>query len=241
MEEVVDNARHPGARANGTLILAANSLGNPLDIPQRSIAALKTANLLVFEEDRPARQSLKAAQIHRDYLKLTEHQETETLAAVMDCLKNGGSVCYMSDQGMPSIADPGGELLQIAYRLGSRICVIPGPSSVTAAIAACPFITNGYNFAGFLPRDKVLRQKALRELTTQAGPHVILDTPYRLQHLLESCGQVFGINHRSMLALDISGEHEEFLAGSLEALTKRAKGLTEKLNFVLILASKKKS
>ena len=239
MEELVQEKEGPKGCKNGTLILAANSIGNPLDIPHRSITAIQTADLLVFEEDRPARQCLKAAGVHRDYFRLSEHHETETLHAVTDCLKCGKTVCYMSDQGMPSVADPGFELVQIAYRLKSKILVIPGPCSITAAIAACPFMRTGYNFIGFLPREKPLRQKALQNLMSQNGPYVILDTPYRLHALLESCSLVFGGNHRAMLALDVSGSNEEYLVGSLANILERALALTDKLNFVLVIDAKK--
>ena len=225
----------------GTLILAANSIGNPADMPLRSIEALRSADLLVFEEDRPARLALKTAGIHRHYLKLTEHCENETLQAVANALKNGQIVVYMSDQGMPALADPGSELLKIVYHMKSKLVVIPGPSSITAALAACPFVTNKFNFVGFLPRDAQSRQAFLKTLISQPGPYVILDAPYRLVPVLANCADIFGCSHPASLALDISGPLEEYLAGTLNSLLEQAKSLTEKLNFVLILENKIKS
>jgi len=40
---------------SGKLIMAANALGNPIDIPPRSLEALRAADLIVFEEDKVAR------------------------------------------------------------------------------------------------------------------------------------------------------------------------------------------
>ena len=59
----------------GKLILASGPLGDTSDIPPRSLEALKRGDLLVFEEDRMARQFLKAAGVHRDYLRLSEHKQ----------------------------------------------------------------------------------------------------------------------------------------------------------------------
>jgi 16S rRNA (cytidine1402-2'-O)-methyltransferase len=217
----------------GKLVMATNSLGRAEDIPQRSLAALRHSDLLVFEEDRPARQSLKAAGIHRRYLKYTEHDEHHTLKEIEDCLRKGGTVCYMSDQGVPVLADPGQSILQLAYRLQSKVEVIPGPSSVTAALAACPFLTTGFLFAGFLPRDAKKREAALKKYQRTPVPIVIMDTPYRRQAVTEAANQVMGNDRQALLALDISGPDEEYLYCSLRELVHLDR---PKLNFVLVIA-----
>lgn len=216
----------------GKLIMAANSLGQALDIPQRSLLQLREADLLVFEEDRAARQALKAAGIHRDYLRLSEHKEEATLDAVRKALSNSQTVLYMSAQGVPTLADPGRELLTIAYRLGASVNVIPGPSSITAALAACSFLENGFYFIGFLPREEELRRKTLQEFVSAPVPLIILETPYRQAALIESAIEVFGDDRLGLLAEDISGPKESFLEAPLGKLLRRSE---EKLNFVLII------
>jgi len=190
--------------------MAANSLGRSEDIPERSLAALRVADLLVFEEDRAARQALKAAGLHRSYLRLTEHREAESLEAVEKALINGSTVVYMSDQGTPTVADPGRELLVLAYRLRAHVQVIPGPSSITAALAACSFLHNGFVFLGFLPREEEAREATLRAHAHSKLPLVLLDTPYRRDALLASVKKVLGAERLCLLAEDISGPNESF-------------------------------
>lgn len=220
--------------AQGKLIMAANSLGLAEDIPARSLAALRQSDLLIFEEDRQARQSLKAAGIHRDYLKFSEHHEQETLEALRLCLQQGGTACYMSDQGMPVVADPGQRLLSIAYQLRAQVVVIPGPSSITAALAACPFLRSGFRFLGFLPREPDERLRTLETVKFEKQVLVLLDTPYRRQALLDAAAQVFGAERQALLALDISGDNEAYHLNSLGKLAKLA---IDKLNFVLLIDS----
>ena len=126
-------------KIRGKLTVASNSIGNDKDVPQRTLEAIRSSDLLVFEEDRPARRLLKLAGVHRDYFKHNEHKDNETLEEVRNYLIAGKSVFYCSDQGSASLADPGKELTSIAFELGVKIEVIPGPSSITAAISACPF------------------------------------------------------------------------------------------------------
>ena len=87
----------------GTLVMASNHIGCTDDIPNRALETLKTADLVLFEEDRPARQTLKAAGIRRDYLKFNEHHQMQTLDEVAEALKKGRTVIYMSDQGSPAL------------------------------------------------------------------------------------------------------------------------------------------
>ncbi|NRA43666.1 MAG: hypothetical protein HRU09_01790 [Oligoflexales bacterium] len=216
--------------------MLSNHIGNEQDIPARSLIALTTADLLVFEEDRPARLALKAAKVHREYLKFSEHIQKETLEQVHNYLKKGKTVAYMSDQGCPTLADPGRSVLQVAYQLNASIKVIPGPSSITAAISACPFELSSYAYAGFLPRRTDKRMLTLKKHAASGQALVILDTPYRLKALLSACKEVFPKNRKGFLAMDISGEHEAYFCGPLPGLEAQVSHLyQQKLNFVLIV------
>ncbi len=225
---------------SGVLVLACGSLGQVGDIPQRSLSYLKTADLVVFEEDRAARQLLKAAHVHREYLRLSEHRQQATLEQVKEALSQGSTVVYMSDQGMPNLADPGKEILKIAYDLGVRVQVIPGPSSITAALAAYPLPHERFTFAGFLPRTDDGRVNILRGFRDLKHPIVILETPYRLKPLLESCLRVFPTRScwKGFLAIDITGPKETYWFGDFQQLIKRSDELDEKMNFVLIIGRK---
>lgn len=217
----------------GQLILAANSIGDTQDIPLRTLSALKTSDLLIFEEDRPARKTLKAAGIHREYLRLTEHAEKDTIESVKNALTQGQTVCCMSDQGMPNLEDPGQKLLNIAYQIGARVQIIPGPSSISAALAACPFSTRKYRYHGFLVRDKQDRIAEIKSLEKEKDAIVILDTPYRRKAILAEMAAVLGKKRKALLALDITGPDEEFLYLSLQKLADLDRA---KLNFVLVVS-----
>ncbi len=218
----------------GRLIMASHSIGEAQDIPLRSLEALKTADLLIFEEDRGARSALKSAGIHREYLRYSEHNQKESLEILAESLREGKTAVYMSDQGCPGLADPGREIVRVAVREKAEVRVVPGPSSLTAAIAACPFDLAEFHFCGFAPRENEAREKKLMEWNSLGVPLALMDTPYRLSSLLESCLKVFGKNHRATLALDLSGAEEAILNDTLQAILEGTKDLG-KLNFVLIL------
>lgn len=229
MEDITKQKQDTKAK----LIMAATHIGCILDIPPRSLDALRQADLLIFEEDRPARAALKAAGIHREYMKLSEHVEKDTLEQTRSAFKRGLSVCYMSDQGMPVIADPGQKLLKMAYEMNVQVTVIPGASSITATLAACPFLNNSFRYLGFLPKDKIQREKAITSLKGAPEPIVIMETPYRRKHLLQSLVSILGGKRQAFIGYDISGPNESFQLGGLEKLDQNSP--EAKLNFVIVI------
>lgn len=201
-----------GAALEGRLTLAGNVLGRQGHLDPRACAALREADLVVFEEARPARQALKAAAVRREFLLVNEHDSNETLQAVEHALRDGQHVAYMSDQGMPNVADPGYQLSRIAYRLGAHVEVVSGPTSLTSAIAAFPFPCPTFRFAGFPPRQPRARDAWLAGLD-DSEPQVILEAPYRWMALLEACARVLSARP-CLLARDIDGEVPSNLLGT---------------------------
>jgi 16S rRNA (cytidine1402-2'-O)-methyltransferase len=218
----------------GKLYLLASHIGCTDDIPPRALALLKSADLLIFEEDRPARLVLKCAGIHRPYCKFSEHGEEDTITALEDCLRAGKTATYMSDQGCAQCADPGQKLVALAYRLGAKVLVIPGPSSITAAVMACGFSLSNFYFAGFLPQKKEKRLSEIKKLLTRKEPIILLDTPYRLAALLQDFAGICPPGRRGFLALDITGPEEAYLSGGFAQLAQKV-GESSRLNFVLII------
>lgn len=231
--------QHPVVK-RATVYMLSNHIGCALDIPQRALAVLQVADLLVFEEDKGARQALKSAQIHREYLKFSEHGQLDVLDTIKKTLKKGLSVAYMSDQGSPTISDPGSAILELVYELNANVKVVPGPSSVTAALSACPFDIKEYFFAGFLPREQNQRVKALRQVLQRSESIVLMDTPYRLKSLLELFDREIGKKRRGFLACNASCDDEQYYIGSWSQLLKTTSALGKNTNFIVIIAPQHK-
>lgn len=234
-EHVIQPKKNLSASSKrGKLYMLASHIGCPEDIPPRALAILRSADLLIFEEDRPARLVLKSAGVQRSYYKFTEHGETETLEVLRQCLSEGKTATYMSDQGCAHFADPGQRLVELAYRLKAQVLVIPGPSSITAAVMACGFPVGNFFFAGFLPQKKEKRQEEIKRLLERKEALILLDTPYRLRAVLEDFAALCPRGRRGFLALDITGPEEEYLMGSFRELLETIEE-GSKRNFVMIV------
>lgn len=220
----------------GTLWMAATTLGDYRDIPLRSLELLRTCGFLIFEEDKQARQFLKAAGVQRQWMRYTEQREAFTLEELERELRSGNDALYMSDQGTPGLADPGRDLVEVAFRIGAKVRVVPGPSSLTATISVCPIDCRRFQFAGFPPRDESERESFLRTHLDHPWPTVIFDTPYRIRQFFETLEKVLrGSGRKVFVAIDISGEHEDFWWDISEVIYKKVSSMTEKRNYVVIV------
>lgn len=221
----------------GTLWMAATTLGDTKDIPLRSLELLRTVPFLVFEEDKQARQFLKAACVQRQWMRYTEQREAFTLEELERELKAGNDALYMSDQGTPGLADPGRDLVEVAVRIGAKLRVVPGPSSLTATISVCPIDCRRFQFAGFPPRDEQDREAFFRQHFDHPWPTVLFDTPYRMKQFFETLEKVLrGSGRKVFVGLNISGDDEDFWWGNAEAILKKVNELPEKKNYVVIVA-----
>jgi 16S rRNA (cytidine1402-2'-O)-methyltransferase len=222
--------------AMGTLWIAATTLGHIKDIPLRSLELLRDCPFLVFEEDKRARQFLKAAGVQRQWMRYTEQREAFTLEELEKELRAGNDALYMSDQGTPGLADPGRDLVEVATRLGARVRPIPGPSSLTSTISVCPIDCRKFIFAGFPPRDEKDREDFLREQSENPWPVILFDTPYRMRQFFETLAKVLlGTGRKVFVGLDISEDSEDYWYGTAEQMLNKVLVQSEKRNYVVII------
>jgi 16S rRNA (cytidine1402-2'-O)-methyltransferase len=141
----------------------------------------------------------------------------------------------ISDAGTPVFADPGLELVRGAIRLKVSVIPVPGASSLMSALVCSGFSLNEFHYAGFLPRQagaRLDRLKNLREIRTLL---IILETPYRLNALLKDLNKIFNVNTRSVLAMNLTQENEDFFRGTLAEMQKHFSLNPFKGEFVLML------
>src|SRR5438270_7534123 len=118
-------------------------------------------------------------------------------------------VGFLSETGVPAVADPGAKLVAAAHAHGVQVIPLVGPSSILLALMASGLEGQRFRFVGYLPADAAARKAAIVELERQSARHretqVFIETPYRndamLQELLASCRA----QTRLAVAADLTG------------------------------------
>ncbi len=175
----------------GTLYLVGTPIGNLEDITLRALRILKEVRLIAAEDTRQTRKLLGRYGIATPVVSFHAHSGPARLRQLLAALAEG-DVALVSDAGMPGVSDPGAELVQAAARAGYPVVVVPGPSAVTAAAAVSGLVSDGFVFAGFLPRRQKERRERLAELADLPYPLIVFEAPHRLREMLRDALDVLG-------------------------------------------------
>lgn len=219
----------------GTLYIVGTPIGNPDDISLRALEVLRSVDYIACEERKTALRLLSRHQIEKELIEVNEHTEkAETEQIVLDMVM-GKNVALISDCGMPVFADPGTHLLNEAIDTGIPVTAIPGPTSLTTALAVSGFDAHRFFFYGFLSPKKEERRAELMHLRNFNAPLVFLDAPYRLNQVLEDMLGAFGNSRRAAVACDLTLKGEEVRRGRLDDLIKHYRADKRKREFVIII------
>lgn len=189
----------------------------------RLIRILGEVDLIAAEDTRRARKLLSHFNIRArlcSYHQANEHRQTGYLIGKMN---QGCRVALVSDSGMPGISDPGYKLVQAAIIAELPVEVIPGPSSVLAALVVSGLPTARFSFEGFLPRSQGEKAVRLKALAGDERTIVIFEAPGRVKGTLEAILQVLG-DREIALARELTKLHEEVLRGRISRVLAQLPG-----------------
>lgn len=197
-------------------MLVATPIGNLGDLSPRARSVLEEADLICCEDTRRTRALLSAFAIRAGnrLLSLHGHNETSRLEQVAECVAGGGTVAVVSDAGTPGISDPGAWLAgQIAAR-GETVTVVPGASSVLAALVVSGLPTDRFSVEGFLPRKGTERRRRLAALMADERTCVVLEAPGRVAGTLAELAALDAARPVAVVR-ELTKVHEEVWRGTL--------------------------
>lgn len=205
------------AAIGGYLAVVATPIGNLSDISPRAARTLRDADAIACEDTRRTGLLMQALDAHVPLVSLHAHNETARIPELIDRLAAGARIALVSDAGMPGVSDPGARLVDAAHTAGLRVEVLPGPSAVTAAIAAAGAPADRFVFAGFLPRKTGERATLLAQLDRLGWPAVGFESPKRLPGLIADIAAQ-DPDRRVAVCRELSKLHEETFVGTAAEL-----------------------
>ncbi len=175
----------------GTLYVVATPIGNLADITLRALHVLQLVDAVACEDTRHTQTLLRAYGIDRSssqLIALHQHNEAQAAQGVIERLRAGQRIAYVSDAGTPAISDPGARLVAAVRVAGLPVMPLPGASSVITALCVAGIEgdsgeSGGFVFAGFLPSKATERGVAVQALATEPRAVVLLEAPHRIEAL----------------------------------------------------------
>lgn len=198
----------------GKIYLVATPIGNLSDISMRAIETLKNVDIIACEDTRNTIRLLNHFEIKGHLTSYHEYNKIDKAYELCEKVKEGNNIAFVSDAGMPAISDPGYELVDIAYKEGLEVTVVPGASAVVSALAISGISSRRFAFEGFLPADKNEKKEILTELSQESRTIILYEAPHRLLKTLKELFEYMG-DRNIAIVREITKLHEEVLRGKL--------------------------
>lgn len=201
----------------GTLYLVPTPIGNLQDMTFRSIQTLKDVDLICAEDTRNTGHLLKHFEIETKQYSFHEHNAYEKIPDLLGRLKSGLSLAQVSDAGMPSISDPGHDLVKAAIAEDIPVVALPGASAGITALIASGLASQPHIFYGFLPRKKGQQLDFFKEKLSYPETQIFYESPYRVADTLENMCEVYG-DRQVTLVRELTKLYEEYQRGSISEI-----------------------
>ena len=217
------------------LYVVATPIGNLGDMTSRALEVLKSVDVVAAEDTRHSGMLLKHFQIKKPLLSYHEHNEARRTAQLVERLAADENVALITDAGTPALSDPGARLIHACIERGLPLTIIPGPSSILAALVGSGFSTERFYFGGFLPVKSGQRERELRATAERGETTIFFESPYRLTKTLTVCTGVMP-DRQFCVARELTKKFEEFRHGVASELLAHYEAHPPKGEIVLVIS-----
>ena len=203
---------------NSVLYLVGTPIGNLNDISLRALNILKNVSLIACEDTRQTKKLMQNFQISNHLISFNKHNSFKRIPGIIDRLKAGESVAIVSDAGLPSICDPGEDLVKAVKINGLNVICIPGPCAALTALVSSGLPSSKFTFHGFLPKKKKERERILMEIRNSDKTSILFESPHRLKKLLIELKEYFGCQREIQIYRELTKKFEENIGSNLEMI-----------------------
>ena len=197
------------------LYIVGTPIGNLSDISSRAINILRNVNLILCEDTRQTKKIMNKFQFTNYLISFNKFNSFNKIPELINDLNSGKSIALVSDAGMPSICDPGEDLIKEARLNGINVICIPGPCAAITALVSSGLPSSKFNFEGFLPKKKKEREKQLLEISKNEKTSILFESPNRLKKLLSDLKKYCGGEREINVSRELTKRFEEHIGSNI--------------------------
>ena len=209
---------------NGVLYLVGTPIGNLNDISFRAINILKNVSFIACEDTRQTIKLLSRYAITNSLISFNKLNSQKKIPKLIDELSSGKSIALVSDAGLPSICDPGEDLVKKAKSYEINIICIPGPCAALTALVSSGLPSSKFTFHGFLPKKQKDRNEILLEIRQSTYTSILYESPHRLKKLLLELKEFCGSEREIQIYRELTKKFEENIGSNIDLIIKFFEG-----------------
>ena len=222
----------------GKLYIVGTPIGNLEDITFRAIKTLKNeTDFILCEDTRQSKKLLNHYNIDKPVGSFHSHTNEIKLNSIIQKIKLGTSISYLSDAGTPGISDPGSKLIAYALKEDIEVIPIPGVSALTALASVTGFPVKEIIFTGFLSKKPGKRINELNKFKQFNGIIILYESPYRIKKMITAISEVFQ-NTDLLIGREMTKLHENFIRINTEDVPNCLDKIKEKGEFSVAILNK---
>ena len=211
-------------------------------IPKNVQQIIIQTKYFIVENIKTTRRFLKKVEREIDidelqFFVLNKHTSAIDIESFLNPALEGNNMGVISEAGCPGIADPGSDIVSLAHSKNIKVVPLIGPSPILLALIASGMNGQNFCFNGYLPKEKSLRIREIKELERRAingVTQIFMETPFRNNHLMEDLLKQCGPNTTLCIAADISLENEFIQSKKIIDWIKHAPNLNKRPCMFLI-------
>ena len=205
---------------SSVLYIVGTPIGNLNDLSFRALNILKNVSLIACEDTRQTKKIMSKFEFTNNLISFNKYNSFNKIPKIINDLNYGKSIALVSDAGMPSICDPGEDLINKARLDGFRIICIPGPSAVLTALVSSGLPSSKFIFEGFLPKNNSERKKLLSELSRNEKTTILFESPHRFKKLLFELKEFCGGDREIIINRELTKKFEEHVGNNIDQVIK---------------------
>ena len=200
---------------SGFLYIVGTPIGNLSDLSYRAINILKNVSQIICEDTRQTAKIINKYEFKNILISFNKHNSFNKIPRIINDLKAGKSLALVSDAGMPSICDPGEELVKEARSNGINTICIPGPCAALTALVSSGLPSSKFIFEGFLPKKTSERKNILLEISRNEKTTIIFESPHRLIRLLNELKEYCGGDREIRVSRELTKKFEQHIGDNI--------------------------
>jgi len=216
----------------GTLYLVPTPIGNLDDITLRAINTLKECDIVFAEDTRETLNLLKYLKISKKVESCHKYTEKIHKDKIINILKSGKNIAYVTDRGTPLISDPGNVIANEAIENEINVIALPGPNALLPAINMSGLNNERFLFYGFLNSKTTLAKNELIDLKEIKETLIFYEAPHRIIETLKLMLNVLG-DRKIAIVREISKLHEEVIRDNISNIIKNFESIKGEIVIVV--------
>ena len=226
---------------SNVLYIVGTPIGNLGDISSRALNVLKNVSLIACEDTRQTKKIMIKYNFSNNLICFNKHNSLIKTPKIINDLNMGKSVALVSDAGMPSICDPGEELVKEARSNGIDIICIPGPCAALTALVVSGLPSSKFTFEGFLPKKKSEREKIILEISKSDKTTILFESPHRLKKLLNELKELIGGEREIQVSRELTKKFEEHIGNNINSVINYFEGEEVLGEITIVIKGKNKT